>query len=105
MKRMKLIEKLSDQIEDELCDAEKYIDCAIKLKEEKPNLANTYARISNEEIGHANLLHDQVVALINAYRSEHGDPPEKMQGLYDYLHRKHIEKANAIRVKQALYKG
>lgn len=102
---MQLIEKLSDQIEDELCDAEKYIDCAIKLKDEYPSLASTYARISNEEIGHVNLLHEQVIALINEYRQKNGNPPEKMQGIYDYLHKKHIQKANEIKIKQALYKG
>lgn len=103
--RMKLIEKLSDQIEEELCDAEKYIDCAIKLKFERPAMANTYAKISGEEIGHANLLHELVVTLINEYRAKNGDPPEKMQGIYEYLHRKHMEKANEIKIKQALYKG
>ena len=102
---MQLISKLSDMIEEELEDAEKYIKCAMNHKEDNPNLAATFAKLSIEEMGHVALLHDQVVALITEYRKAHGAPPEKMQGIYDYLHKKHMEKANAIKVMQGLFKG
>ena len=102
---MQLIANLSDMIEDELEDAEKYIRCAMKHKEDNPKLADTFYKISTEEMGHMSLLHDQVVTIITEYRKEHGDPPEKMLGIYEYLHKKHIAKANEIKVLQALYKG
>ena len=102
---MKLIEKLSDMIEEELCDAEKYIKCAMNYKEDRTQLAATFFRISNEEMGHANLLHDQVEALITEYRKEHGDPPEKMLAVYEYLHNKQIEKATEIKSMQAIYRS
>ena len=102
---MKLIAKLSDMIEEELGDAEKYIRCAIDHKDDEPDLANAFARISTEEMGHVEILHKQVVALIDEYRREHGDPPEKMQGIYDYLHKKHMKQANEIKILQALFKG
>lgn len=101
---MQIIEKLSNMIEEEMNDAEKYIQCAMKWKEERPGLANTFHRLSVEEIGHMNLLHEQVVAIINEYRKEKGEPPEKMQAIYDYLHKKHIDRANEIRIMQALFK-
>ena len=100
---MKLIEKLSDMIEEELCDAEKYIRCAMDKKTDYPALAATFHKLSVEEMNHVNLLHDQVVVLINDYRAKNGEPPEKMQGIYDYLHRKHIEQANEIKVMQQLF--
>ena len=102
---MKIIEKLSDMIEEEMSDAEKYIQCAMKHKEDNPSLASTFARISNEEMNHMSLLHDQVVNIIQDYRKEHGDPPEKMLAIYDYLHKKHMERANEIRIMQALFKS
>ena len=102
---MKIISKLSDMIEEELNDAEKYIRCAIDKKEEYPELAETFHKLSLEEINHADMLHKQVVNLTTEYRKEHGDPPEKMQGIYDYLHKKQIDHANEIKVMQALYKG
>lgn len=76
---MQLIANLSDMIEEELEDAEKYIKCAMKHKDDHPALAVTFAKISAEEMGHVALLHDQVVAIIAEYRKEHGDPPERMQ--------------------------
>ena len=102
---MQLIAKLSDMIEEELDDAEKYIRCAMDHKADNPKLADTFHKLSTEEIVHANLLHDQVVSLITEYRKEHGDPPEKMLGIYEYLHKKHMDHANEIKVLQALYKS
>lgn len=102
---MKLIAKLSDMIEEELCDAEKYIKCAMNHKEDYPQLAATFYKLSQDEMTHMNLLHEQVVSLIDAYRKEHGDPPEKMQWVYDYLHKKQTDKANEVKIMQALYKG
>ena len=63
-----------------------------------------FAKLSEEEMNHASMLHGQVIVLINEYRKEHGDPPERMQGIYDYLHKKHIDKANEIRITQGLFK-
>jgi len=31
-----------------------------------------------------------VVALIEVYKKEKGDPPERMMGRYEYIHEKHI---------------
>ena len=100
---MQLIEKLSDMIEDELDDAEKYIRCAIDKKESYPSLASTFNKLSMDEMTHVNLLHDQVVMLINEYRSKNGNPPEKMQNIYDYIHKRHIEHANEIKILQGVY--
>ena len=102
---MQLIAKLSDMIEEELDDAEKYIKCAMNHKEDHPALAQTFARLSNEEMNHVNYWHEQVVALIEDYRKKNGEPPEKMQFVYDYLHKKHIEHANEIKILQSAFKG
>lgn len=102
---MQLISKLSDMIEEELNDSEKYINCALNHKEDYPELASTFYKLSNDEMNHANILHEQVVNLITAYRKEYGDPPEKMQWVYDYLHKKHVDYANKIKVLQASFKS
>ena len=102
---MQIISKLSDMIEDELQDAEKYITCAMNYKTENPALAQTFVKISGEEMGHMSLLHEQVEAIIEAYRKEHGDPPEKMMGIYEYLHKKYMEKAREIKIMQAMFKA
>ena len=102
---MQIIEKLSQMIEEEIEDADKYMTCAMNLKETDRELADTFFTISGEEIGHMDKLHAQVVRLINAYKKEKGEPPEAMQAIYDYLHRKHIDHATGISIKRALYRG
>ena len=101
---MQIINKLSDMIEEEMDDAEKYIECAMKYKDELPALSAVFYKLSMEEMVHMSMLHDQVTALISDYRREHGDPPADMQGIYDYLHKRHTQHANKIKVMQGLYK-
>ena len=102
---MRIISKLSDLIEEEQSDAEKYIRLALVAKEDYPELAATFYKLSTEEMIHASLLHGQVLVLISEYRKANGNPPERMQAVYDYLHEKHISRSNDIKIMQALYKG
>lgn len=101
---MELIEKLCDMIEDELHDAEKYAMCALKYKTEYPELADTFIGLSGEEMRHKNMLHDQVERIIGKYREKNGEPPEGMKALYEYLHRKQIEHAKAVKGYQEMYR-
>lgn len=102
---MTVISELCDMIDEELNDADKYIRCALKWKMEKPTLAAAFAKLSGEEMNHMAILHEQVTLLIQEYRKEHGEPPEKMQWVYDYLHQKQMDKAAGIRFMQGQFKG
>ncbi len=102
---MKEIKEIADQIEEELNDAEKYVNCALAKKEQYPSLSAVYLKLSIEEIGHAALLHTEIEKMISDYRKEHGDPPERMLGRYDYIHERYIEKAANIKAKQTLLKS
>ena len=102
---MKIIKCLSELIEDELKDAEKYIDLAMKWKADEPDTADLFYELSTEEMGHMEKLHEEVTELIEEYRKEHGEPPKEMMVLYEYLHEKHIGTATQIKVKQAMYKA
>ena len=101
---MKIIKKLSERIEDEVCDSKNYAKWAIELKDEHRNLADVLYSISLDEMKHAYALHDEVVDLIDEYRKEHGEPPADMQAVYDYLHERQIEKAEEARRYQQMYK-
>lgn len=101
---MKIIELLSERIDEELCDAKFYIKKAIEHKAEHRALADTFYTISTQEMGHVDMLHEQVVNLINQYKTANGNPPPEMMTLYDYLHKKQIEKANEVKVYQGMYK-
>ena len=101
---MKLIQKLSDMIEEELQDARKYVRCALEHKDGHPDLARTFANLSNQEMDHAQILHSAVVDLINEYRNQHGDPPERMRAVYDFLHQRQLDEATEIRVMQEMFR-
>lgn len=102
---MKEIKDLESQIQEELNDAEKYVNCALSKKESYPTLSALYLKLSIEEMGHAEALHSAVEKLIADYRKEHGDPPERMLGRYEYAHELYIDKANKIKASQALLKS
>ena len=102
---MKIIKCLSELIEDEISDSAKYIDLAMKWKQEEPDTADLFYELSVEEMGHMDKLHNEVKELIDEYKKEHGEPPKDMMVLYDYLHEKHIGDAMQVKVKQTMYKA
>ena len=102
---MKIIKCLSELIEEELGDAEKYVDLGMKWQNEQPHTADLFYELSTEEMGHVDKLHEEVTRLIEEHRREHGEPPKEMMVLYEYLHEKHIGTATQIKIKQGMYKA
>ena len=78
---MLIIKKLSKMIKEEICDAEKYANCALKYKDEDKALADAFYNLASDELKHMNILHEQVVRIIGEYRNKNGSPPEAMQAL------------------------
>ena len=101
---MKLIQWLSDEIEDELKGAKCYIKKALELKSEEPDVAKTLYNISLQEMEHAKMLHDCVVDVIKEYREDNGEPPADMLAVYEYLHKQQIEKSAYVKTLQTMYK-
>ena len=102
---MKIIRCLSEKIQEELEDADAYIDLATAWKDEDEEAAELFYELSTEELGHVDKLHAQVTAEIEEYRRTEGDPPEGMKELYDWMHKKNMEEAMRIRVKQGMFKA
>lgn len=101
---MKLIKCLSDLIGEEIGDAKKYAKLALQYRDERRQLADVFFSLSQQEMQHMQTLHDEVVQIINEYRSTNGEPPAEMMAIYDYLHEKHIDEAGEAKAMQALYK-
>lgn len=101
---MKIIEKLSNMIEDELDGAKCYAEKAIELKDTDKRLSTLFNNLSEQEMNHMNQLHAEVVRLIDECRQKNVEPPAGMMTLYEYLHKKHIDKAAKIKSLQALYR-
>lgn len=101
---MKLIKELEEMIEDEVHDIKHYAKKAIELKVEHPSLAQVLYTISTQEDSHQAMIHAEVVKLIEEYRRLHGNPPEAMMAIYEYIHERHIEKLEEARRYQEMYK-
>ena len=101
---MKIIKCLTEKIQEEIHDADDYIELALKWKTDEPEAAELFHMLSSEEMGHADRLHEITVRLIRRYREKNGEPPEAMMAVYDYLHEKQIEAATEVRIKQGMYK-
>ena len=102
---MVLIKYLSDRIEGEIRDACSYIDEALRYKTEDPEIAEDLYQLSLGEMEDMETLHNDVVKLIEQYRKEHGEPPEKMMWRYEFLHERHIADATMVKIKQNMYKA
>ena len=100
---MKIIMYLTDKIEEELEDADSYIDLAIKYKDEDQDVARLFYDLSTEEMGHMEKLHAEVVDQIRVYREESGEPPKGMMELYNHIHQKQEAEAMRIKVKQGMF--
>lgn len=100
---MKIIEKISDYIEEEISDSEKYAKKAVEYKAEYPDTARVFYTLSLEEMEHMNKLHNAVVYLIDKYREEKGEPPKEMLAVYEYLHKKQIDRVAEVRMIQSMF--
>lgn len=100
---MKIIKCLSELIQDELSDAEKYVELALKYEDEDKETAKLFYDLSSEEMKHMQKLHDRVAAIISMYRSKNGDPPESMLAVYNYLHEKQIERTKEVKILQDMF--
>ena len=102
---MKIIQTVTDKISDELEDACSYAKLANEVKDKHRSLSEAFFNLSQEEMRHQAILHTEAVKLIDEYRREHGQPPESMMAVYDYLHKKAIEKAEEVKRYQQIYQS
>ena len=94
---MKLTKLLTERIDDELQDAHDYAKLALEYKHAEPDAARLFARLSEEEMTHAGLLRECAASRADGVL-------EPAAEVYEYLHRRQIEKAEAVRRYQELYR-
>ena len=101
---MEIIKELYEHIDEEIHDMKCYAKMACLYKDKYPQLAETLAKISAQEETHATALHDVVVELINEYKKDGDSVPVEMESIYEYLHKKEIEKLNEAKMYLQMFK-
>ena len=94
---MKMIESIVDMIDEEIDGAEHYARCALKHKDDFPSAAAAFHHIATEELRHIDILHVEVKKIIAEHRSAHGEPPAAMLAVWDYVHKKMIERVEKVK--------
>ncbi len=102
---MKELKEIIRDIGAKLEDAECYAKEAVKHRSQYPELAASYARIAQEDLNHADLLHRSVVEMIENKKRQGAEVPEAMQAIWDYEHEKQIEDAADVRRLLDMYKA
>ena len=100
---MKVIKDMSEDIENTLDMAECNIKKAVEYKLDFPAASQAFYTKSVALMNSIKGQHDAVVALIEGYRKEKGEPPAPMMAIYNYMHERQINKAAAIKNLQDLY--
>ena len=95
---MKEIEWIVDAIDDELEDVEKYAKQALKYKDTDKLFSDTCMELAKQELRHSEMLHAVVVSIIGRYRAEHGEPPADMKAVYDYIHKRYIDRVTRLKM-------
>ena len=100
---MLIIKKLAKQIREELHDAEKYARGAHELRTDYPAVAAVYAKLAEQELDHAGMLHEQVVKLIDKASAEKPVPPV-MTELWKWQHDEMVEEEKEVRLLLDMYR-
>lgn len=101
---MKIIEKLEELICEEIHDMKNYAKMALECKDEHPDLAEVFYKLSTEEKRHADMLHAEAVRMIEAHKKEHGEMSAEACAVYKYIHNKNIEDMEKAKRYQDMYR-
>ena len=99
---MTKIKKLADEIAEELDSAKEYAENHLMCKAEgNTEWSKRYYEMAEDELKHANYLHDRAVEEIEELKKVY-TPPEDMLEKWDSDHKKYVEKAAWIRQMLAM---
>lgn len=94
---MERIKKLADEMMEEICSAKGYAEKAVMYKVNgESNWSNRFREMANDELKHANYLHELIVGEIEKIRTIYV-PPAEMMEKWDKDHAKYISKAAWVR--------
>ena len=101
---MKKIAMIVKDIKEELEGAEHYAKLAAQYKDEDKSLADAYADMASQELGHVDKLHAQVVRVIKEYRDAGNTPPEAMMAVWNWEHEAMVSHTAKVKALLEMYR-
>lgn len=95
---MKEIKMLAGHIREEMNDAETYAKLALRYKDDDRSLSQTFEKLAEQELDHADMLHAQASRLIKE-RKENGEtPPVAMPAVWSWEHENMMDCVARVKV-------
>ena len=88
--KMKILEDMIEKAHDTMEEVEWYAEKALHYKADHKSVADVYNKIADMHITIYDMLHKEMVALIDEHRRMGHTPPPEMQAIYDYEHKKNL---------------
>ena len=101
---MKILKNLISKGDDTLEEIEWYAEKALIYKNDHKALADTYIKIAEMHISIYDMLHKQMVDLIDEHKRMGHQPPPEMVAIWDYEHEKMIKEFKEAKVLVDEYK-
>jgi uncharacterized protein YjgD (DUF1641 family) len=101
---MKILTKMIDKANDTLEEIEWYAEKALHYKTEHKPIADVYNKIADMHITIYDMLHKQMVDLIDEHRRMGHTPPPEMLAIWEYEHEKLIKEFTEAKVMVEEYK-
>lgn len=83
---MKILQDLIKKSDHTMGEIEKYAEKAHLLKDSNKHLADTYIKIAEMHITIYDMLHSEMVNIIEEYKRKGHEAPESMKAIWDYEH-------------------
>lgn len=88
---MKILTKLIDKAHDTMEEIEWYAEKAMHYKADHKSLADVYNKVADMHVTIYDMLHKEMVSLIDEHRRTGNTPPPEMLAIWDYEHEKLIK--------------
>ncbi len=92
---------LLNLIEEEINDADRYANLALKMKNENPMLSNLFKTLSTEELSHEKRL-SEALTQITSEMKKADEYSEGYKLMYDFMNSKRIESLAKVKVLQSM---
>ena len=89
--KMKILKNLIEKADDTLEEVEWYAEKALHYKPEHKSLADVYNKIAEMHITIYDMLHKEMVSLIEEHKRMGHNPPPEMLAIWEYEHEKLVK--------------